>query len=235
MSLNAQKTKCMSITTRQKRQRMSTNSLSVSISGVQIEEVKSHRVLGIVVDNNLSWSDHVAHLCKRLSQKVFQLSRVKHFLNIHARKQFFHAHIQTIIDYASTLWDCASANVLKPLYRLHKRALKLVLLKSSTLTSNDYKSLDILPLKQKLEYNKAVLMHKVAKGDAPPSIMKNFPINQSRHVHKITVPLPRIDLFKSSFIYSGGTYWNNLPLHLKEMKNQNSFKYHLKKSIYFIK
>ena len=75
-------------------------------------------------------------------------------------------------------------------------------------------------------------MHKVSNGNAPPSITNAFPINQSRHVHKLTVPLPRLDLFKTSFTYSGGTYWNNLPAHLKKIKNQGSFKHHLKKHLF---
>ena len=61
-----------------------------------------------------------------------------------------HAHIQLIIDYASTLWDFASANTLKPLVIIHKRALKLTLLKSTSLTAHDYELLDVLPLKIKI-------------------------------------------------------------------------------------
>ena len=104
--------------------------------------------------NNLSWTNHVT---KRVSQKLYQLSKIKHFLNAHVRKLFFHAHIQPIIDYASTLWKSASANTLKPLVSIHKQALKLTLLKSTSLTAQDYKLLDVLPLKLKLEFNKGLL------------------------------------------------------------------------------
>ena len=82
-----------------------------------------------------------------------KIIKIKHFLNAHARKLFFHAHIQPIIDSASTLWDSASANTLKPLVSIHKRALKLTLLKSTSLTENDYKLLDVLPLRLKLKFN----------------------------------------------------------------------------------
>ena len=101
------------------------------------------------------------------AHKLWQLSKVKHFLNAHARKQFCPAHIQSFIDYASTLWDSASANTLEPLSSIHRRALKSILLKSTTLTAHDYKSLDILPLKSKLEYNKGIMMHKIVRDSAP--------------------------------------------------------------------
>ena len=83
---------------------------------------------------------------------------------------FFHAHIQPIIDYASKLWDSASANTSKLLVSIHKRALKLTLLKSTSLTAHDYKLLDVLPLKLKLEFNKGIVMHKLVSGYASSNL-----------------------------------------------------------------
>ena len=92
----------MTITTRQKRQNVSSR-MPLYIGNEKIVEVATHKVLGVTIDNNLSWTNHVNELTKRVSQKLYQLAKIKHFLNAHARKLFFHAHIQPIIDYASTL------------------------------------------------------------------------------------------------------------------------------------
>ena len=181
----------------------------------QIDEVAADKVLGVFIDNNLSWTNHVNYLTKRNSQKLYQLLKIKHFINAHARKHFFHVHIQSIVDYASTLWDSASANILKPFSSIHRRALKLILLKFTTLTAHDYKSLDILQLKPKLEYNDGIVMHKIVTGSTPSTLIANFCTNRNRHLHKLIVPLPRLDLFKCSLIFSGGNLWNNLPLLIK--------------------
>ena len=210
MSLNPQKTKYMLITNRQKRQNLTSSSPSLYLNGNMVEEVCSHKVLGVMIDNNLSWSDHITMLCKIISKKIYQLSKIKHFLNLHTRRIFFFAYIESYLNYASTIWDMASENIMKPLLSLHRRALKLVLLKSSSLSTSDYITLDILPLKLKLKYNKAVFMFKILSGCAPPSIASLFPINSHRHVHKIAVPLPRLDLFKTSLTYSGGILWNTI-------------------------
>ena len=124
---------------------------------------------------------------------------------------FMHIIIQPIIDYASTLWDSASANTLKPLVSINKRALKLTLLKSTSLKAHDHKLLDILPLKLKFEFNKGFIMHKIVSGYAPSNLILNFHSNQNIHSHKLGVPRPRLDLFKCSLMYSGGNLWNNLP------------------------
>ena len=99
MALHPDKTKFMLITTRQKRQNLVTNLPPLTIKSDVIEEVQDHKVLGITIDNNLSWTPHVNALCKKISTKVFQLSRLKHFVNFRTRKLFFTSHIQSLIDY----------------------------------------------------------------------------------------------------------------------------------------
>ena len=97
MSLHPDKTKCMLITTRQKRQNLPLKCPPISLENQTVNEVDNHKVLGLTIDCSLSWSSHVTALCKSISRKIYQLSKIKHFLNLHARKLFFHAHIQSII------------------------------------------------------------------------------------------------------------------------------------------
>ena len=223
MSLHPKKTKYMLVTTRQKRQNIK-SSPPLLIQNTPVEEVNEHKVLGITIDNNLSWSSHINKISKRVSQKNFQLNKIKHFLNIKARSHFFYAHIQSLIDYASTIYDSCSANAIKPLVRAHKRAVKLVKGNSSTLTSHDYCKLSILPFHTKLHFNKAVAMYKIMNGLAPPILSARFQRNTTKYKTKLYIPKPRIDLFKTSLSYSGGTLWNTLSPYIKESRSLNTFK-----------
>ena len=158
MSLNPSKTKYMIITTRQKRKLLHSPSAHLSVGNQQITEVNDHKVLGVTIDNNLTWGPHIRDLCKTSAKKkVYQTAKMKHFRSFHARKTFFQAHIQSGIDYASTLWDSASDSLQKPLKSLHRRAIKIVLLKRTSLTDKDYKAAQILPLSSRLMSNKASL------------------------------------------------------------------------------
>ena len=210
MKLHPKKSKYLIIITRQKRQNLCLRSHSLFINGELMEEVDHHKILGVIVDNNLSWSYQLSMLCKQLSRKVYQLSRIKHFLDIDSRKLFFNAYIQSHINYASTLWDSASGKNLKPLFSLYRRSLKLILLKSSSVCHMDYQHLGILPLQLKLEYNKAIFMFKIMSNLAPPSLKQKFDLKLIRNIFKINVPLPRVDIFKSSLLYSGGCLWNTI-------------------------
>ena len=77
------------------------------------------------------------------------------------KKNFFQAHIQSGVDYTSTLWDSASDSLQKPLKSLHRRAIKIVLLKRTSLTDKDYKAAQILTLSSRLMSNKGRFVHTV--------------------------------------------------------------------------
>ena len=224
MALHPQKTKYMLITTRQRRQNLPLKNPAIHINNQDVDEVNFHKVLGLTIDNNLCWSHHVSNLCKKASSKLYQFSKIKHFLDLNSRKLFFHAHIQSLIDYASSLWDSASANTLKPLNSIHKRAVKNILLKTSTLSNEDYQKLKLLPFSYKFQYNKGLLMYKILMGLSPHYLYDLFSFNDSRTTYKINTPIPRIDLFKTSLSYSGSVFWNSLPNNLKAMHSFSLFK-----------
>ena len=113
---------------------------------------------------------------------------------------------------------------------LHRRAIKTVLLvKRTSLTDKDYKAAQILPLSSRLMSNKARFVHKIVSGRAPMYLStKLLRINQSSRnsSRKLNVPIPRIDLFKSSLVCSGPVLWNSLPSELRLPVSPPVFKKH---------
>ena len=180
-----------------------------------IGETTTHKVLGVIIDNNLSWSPLYYILMQNYFFQSLPVIKSKTCSQLSFQKTFFHAHIQACLDYGSTLWDSACVSTLKPLVSLHRRALKLILLKSSPLTDADDKTLCILPLKLGFEHNKGIFMYKIMFESAPAYLKQLFQVNRSQGMNKISITILRIDLFKSSLTYSGAVLWNSLPESLK--------------------
>ena len=224
MALHPQKSKFMLVTTRQKRQNMKHTLIKLNVNGKQLENVESYKLLGLTLDNNLSWSNHILKLTKKLSRKIFQFNRIKHFLDQHTRKLFFYAFIQPDIDYASTCWDLCSKNYIKPLERLYKRAVKIILLKSNSPLTSDFKKLNILPFDLRCRFNKGILMFKTMNNLTPSYLREKFPLNKTRYKTNILIPRPRTDLFMTSFTYSGAKLWYELSDQLKNMHSLPTFK-----------
>ena len=224
MVLHPGKTKCMVITSRQKHQIRPLN-LHLSLCQKSIEQVSEHRVLGIIIDKELKWQAHINFVCKQLSRNLFLLSKLKHYVDVDTRKLFFQAHCLSRINYASTLWCNACDVHIKRMNSLHRRAAKLILPNPSLSTTEKLLTLNVLPLSHQFDYNTAILMYKLHLGKAAP-YLHTFLRRATQRYGSVDYILPhvRIDLYKSSFAFSGPYVWNSLPCMIKTNLSLKSFK-----------
>ena len=147
-------------------------------------------------------------------------------MDIPKRKLFYHAHISPHLIYASTVGDGCSNILFNKLNCLHRRAAKLMISDSSLSTDTKLRYLGLLPLKEKLMFNKAVLVFKTYKNLAPLYLKELFICSIiGATCRLITLPKPRIDLFKTSFSFSG----NTIPNQIKSCNSLTSFKTQLYK------
>ena len=226
MVLNPSKSKSMLMTTRQKHQ-LSPLTLNLSIDNKSIDQVDSHKLLGVVLDHQLCWKPHIDSLCKKLSKNLYLFSRLQQLITQEARLLFFHAHIKSHFDYASIIWDGASDVLLKKLKSIHKRSVKLIKYDVSISSKSNTPPLNVLPLETQLTYNKAILLYKVINGHAPKYLVELFhhsPSRYSAHKCNLALPKPRLDICKTSFSYSGALLWNSIPPDIKNQRTFTSFK-----------
>ena len=88
MSLNPSKRKYIILTTRQKRQLLHLLSTHLSVGNQQITEVSDHKVLGVTIDNNLTWGPHIRDLCKTTTKKSTNQQKLSIFLTFMPEKRF---------------------------------------------------------------------------------------------------------------------------------------------------
>ena len=141
------------------------------------------------------------------------------------RKLFYHAHISPQLTYASTVWDGCSDMLFNKLNSLHRRAQELMISDSSLTTDTKLRYLALLQLKEKLMFNKEVLVFKAYKNLAPVYLKQLFIFSNTRATSRfITLPKPRIYLFKTSFSFSDASLWNTIPNQIKSCNSITSFK-----------
>ena len=143
---------------------------------------------------------------------------------------FFSAHIMSHLNYVSNVWDGSAEVHMKLLQSLHRRAIKMLKYESFCETENIYKKKNILPLTKQLLYNKNVLMFRTLHGKTPPYLFDFITFSvRSASSQRMRLPKPRIDLYKSSFAFSGSAAWNSLPYYIKASTSLASFKKNLQK------
>lgn len=229
MVLHPQKTKSLVITTRQKHQREPLR-LGLTLGANPVEQVNSHRVLGVTIDNMLRWDLHITNVTRTVAKNLYLLAKLKCFVDADARKLFFVAHCLSHINYASTIWSGAAEVHLMKLNSLHRRAAKLIVTNPYMNTAEKLKAANILPLKQQFDFNMATLVFKVQQG-LVPAFLESFLTKAPKRYgsNNLILPRTRIDLFKSSFAFAGPYVWNSLPLDVRASKTVSVFKTSLRK------
>ena len=94
MVINTTKTKVTLITTHQKRASLINGQLSLQLNDNELNMITNDKVLGIIIDHNLTWSQHVDKVCKKITTNLWLLARIKEFLTIPHRVQYYKSYIQ---------------------------------------------------------------------------------------------------------------------------------------------
>ena len=124
---NAAKTKCLLVTGKRIPCKLDNCSLELKLVNSDIEQVDSQKLLGVTIDKHLSFDVHVEELCKKLSQRIAVLRKIRRFIPIEQRILYYNAMIKQVMLYGSTIWSNCSANNLKRILKLQKRAARVIL------------------------------------------------------------------------------------------------------------
>ena len=90
-----------------------------------IKWTTSERLLGVQVDNKLSWSDHAANVAKSFASKLSLLRRMR-FLPQKQLEDFYTKVILPSVKYGLTVWGSCNKTHLNNLEKLHARAGRIV-------------------------------------------------------------------------------------------------------------
>ena len=157
---------------------------------------------------------------------------MKEYLSTDQRVQFYTSYSQPHIDYCSAIWGGTSQRNLDRIYRLQKRACKIILDYQYENIATSMEELKILNIYERIFLKKAKFMFTISQSLTPEYINEMFhtrPLNntlqslRSSTTINYVLPRPRKELFKQSLIYSGPLIWNNLPDKLKHLGTVDSF------------
>ena len=98
----------------------------VKIQQFEIYNSNCEKLLGVKIDNKLSFEDHVTDLCTKASQKLHALSRIATFMNVQQRKTIMNAFINSQFGYCPLVWMMHSRKLNTRINRIHERALRVV-------------------------------------------------------------------------------------------------------------
>ena len=130
LPLNCSKTKTILIDgpRLRKRLRNEDRKLEIELKGSTLEQVENVKLLGLELDEELSFDIHIDSLCKKISKRIGILNRIKAYLPRAERILYYNSLIKPLILYCSVTWtSCCSHDNLSKIFRLQKRCARVVL------------------------------------------------------------------------------------------------------------
>jgi hypothetical protein len=213
LSLNVGKTKYMIFHNRQRNIDNYTN-LTLQLNGQSIQRASSFNFLGIVVNEFLTWSDHISYISQKINPVVGLLNRLKHQLPTRILKMIYNTLILSRLHYGNILWGGNPGSLIK----LNKRALRAIVNAGiNTHTSPICKKLKLLSLPD-IHQMKVVCLYK-------QYIDLKLPTNIHNILTDIKIKeLPRTEAYRSTIRYQLPQYLQTAPTEIIDNVSTSCYK-----------
>ena len=152
---------------------------NIRINDERVKRVKTFKYLGLVLDENLSFKQHIDHVMKMIRPFIPLMWKRGKYIPIGKRKQLYFAYVQSHIAYMLPVYSAGSKAKLQRLQRVQNRCIK-ALYRLPHLTSSTYLySTSILPVEKLAVVGRVTQLHKMVKG----LTKHNFEIQLNSDVH----------------------------------------------------
>ena len=102
---------------------MAQKPLTIKMGNIVITSSDSVRLLGITIDDKLSFTSHISTLCTRANSNVRNLCRITKYLTQDQLILLFNSFILSIFNYAPIVWMFCNKSSCKSIESIHKRSL----------------------------------------------------------------------------------------------------------------
>ena len=227
LSLNVMKTNFMTF---EGMQNDALRNIKLSINNNDLEKVTKVKFLGVVLDDSLSWREHV-HSCKnKIASGIYAINSTKHILTRPHRIKLYNSLVKSHLNYGILLYGSSYDMYLKFLRVQQNKTIRCVYGATYNASAAPlYKELNILNIDSmyKLELGKLMYMH--SKSELPTALQSIFLVNIDIHEHNTRarqnahiVPRNKQEISRS-FIHRAPHQWYRIPENVKQSLTVRSF------------
>jgi len=213
-----------------------TNQYDIKTGTDKIERKKNVKFLGVILDDNLNWHDHIASTVNKISKINYTLKMVKNTLPKQNLKTLYETLIQPHLNYGVSLWGGTHDTHVNKLIIQQKKIIRVITnSKYNEHTDPLFNQLGLLKFKQIHRLSTAKLMFKASRCELPNPLNTHYKLNATLHRHNTRqiynphVRYRRTQLAAKQINHIGPQVWQNVPNNLKSIKDIKLFTKHYKK------
>jgi hypothetical protein len=210
--INIQKSLAMLIATAKRLSMTDVSGFHVEIDGQEIKNVKDSKLLGVILDETLSFEKHIIAMSKKISQKIGLLRRLRTILPRTHLITVYNTLVMPHMDYCDVIWGTCGQTLFQRIFRLQKRAIRTLMnVGYRDHTAPLFHELKWLPLKERQEFHTCILVYKGLHSMLPSTIcdmLKYVDHRDSRSVeaNELYVPKPRLEHIEGASVIMDCTY-----------------------------
>ena len=201
----------------------------INIKGKIIYSTDSIKFLGINIDNELKFNEHIGSLCKRVGQQLNSLYRLNKYLTFESKKVLVNSFIFSNFNYCPLVWHITSSISEKKIEKIHERSLRFLyedfnssydqLLERSGKTTMVISRLKTLCI----EIYKSI--NRINPTYMPNIFVKSRNRISPRHPNNLQIPqVNQISFGKKCLRMVGPQIWNELPEKIQSTESLENFK-----------
>lgn len=208
LSLNASKSNYQMFT------RNKVENMQVKLQTVSIERKSSVRYLGMHVDENLKWHNHIAHVASKISRNLGVMGRAKFFLSSRELQLLYNALIYPYINYCAVIWGNNYDSNTKRIMLLQKRAVRIIGKKSYLHPTNElFIEHRMLKFSEVVKEQSMLILLRFINDTLPHPISQLVRLHittRTRQVYHFAVPRALTNYKLFAFSCSAPRTWNNV-------------------------
>jgi hypothetical protein len=182
------------------------------------------KFLGVWIDSNLNWKEHVRGLVPKLNSACYALKQMCFLTEMETLLLIYNSYFQSHLQYGIIFWGNSTDS--HKIFKIQKRALRIM---SHTSNLNScrpiFQQLKILPLFSLYIYELVRFCKKNHSMFVPNNQFHNY---TTRHGLDLRFPKHRTSLLEKGVLYASIKYFNVLPAELRNEPSYSRFSLRLK-------
>ena len=208
--------------------------LSVTLGNESIDSTDTVELLGITIDKNLNFTEHVSDLCKRGNQKLHALARISKYLKEDKLILIMKTFIRSQFNYCPLVWMFHNRTLNNKINKLHERALRIAYKDDNSSFQELLDKDNSVTIHHKNLQRLAVEMYKVKNHLSPLPMQALFTekINQYDLRNKrswVSDNIRTVNYGTETIRNMGPKTWDLVPIEIQESNSLLEFKQRVKR------
>lgn len=206
--------------------------LKVTIMNSNICFSPTVKNLGLIIDQELNWNNHVSNQCIKAKRNLRQLYKLKDYMSRDTKLYLINTLIFPLFDYCDSVYGSSlSSHNAKSIQKIHNLSIRFSFNWSKfehilpVLNTNG-----ILTMSRRRFLRYCCLLYKIKKFKSPLYLYQKLTSRSEIHNYvtrgssKFDIPRHSLKITEKSFSISAARAWNSLPISITNIKTFETFK-----------